>query len=365
MKFRLLSALICVFLFSFSNAQDKDFYTIDQYKNSFPKQTELMKDFSETIRSKAKKTSSQKQVKIAVIYPGIQLSDYWVRSVSSFKKRMDEIGIKYVIKEYFTQVGQHRKQTADIKKALSDNPDYMIFTLDVRKHQKLIGRVLSENKTKLILQNITTPLRQWKNNQPLLYVGFDHLEGSKILANYYTKKLNGTGDFSMFYFQPGYVSEMRGTQFIKYLAKNTKIQLSSTFHTQGKFEKSKKAALSLLKSRRKHPGFIYACSTDIALGIISAIKDLKLKNPPLVNGWGGGSKELEEIINGNMDVTVMRMNDDNGVAMAEAIRMVLDGKEDIVPTIYSGDFVLVEKGISKSEIQSLKKRAFRYSGFNQ
>jgi autoinducer 2-binding protein LuxP len=365
MKFRLLAALICALLFSSVNAQDKDFYTIDQFKSSFPQQVELMKDFSETIRSKAQKTSSKKEVKIAVIYPGIQLSDYWVRSVSSFKKRMDEIGIKYVIKEYFTQIGQHRKQTADIKKALSENPDFMIFTLDVRKHQKLIGRVLSENKTKLILQNITTPLRQWKNNQPLLYVGFDHLEGSKILANYYSKKLGGKGSYSMFYFQPGYVSEMRGTQFIKYLTKNSALQLSSTYHTQGKFEKSKKAALALLKSRKKHPNFIYACSTDIALGTIAAIKELKLKNPPMVNGWGGGSKELEEIANGNMDVTVMRMNDDNGVAMAEAIRMVLDGKEATVPTIYSGDFVLVEKGISKGEIQSLKKRAFRYSGYTK
>lgn len=365
MKLRLYSALICVLIFSFAQAQDKDFYTIDQFKADFPSQNELMKDFSETIRKDAIKVKSNKEVKIAVIYPGIQLSDYWVRSVSSFKKRMNKIGIKYVIKEYFTQIGQHRKQTADIKKALSDNPDYMIFTLDVRKHQKLIGRVLSENKTKLILQNITTPLRQWKNKQPLLYVGFDHLEGSKILADYYTRKLNGKGDYSMFYFQPGYVSEMRGSQFIKYLSSKTKLQLSSTYHTQGKFEKSKKAALALLKSRKKHPNFIYACSTDIALGAISAIKELKLKNPPMVNGWGGGSKELEEIMNGNMDVTVMRMNDDNGIAMAEAIRMVLQGKEKDVPTIYSGDFVLVEKGISKDEIRSLKKRAFRYSGFDQ
>jgi len=364
MKLNIFSVLCYALISTYTFAQTSDFYTIDQFKEAYPTQVKLMDSFSKQIRSEAVKSSSKKRVKISVIYPGIQISDYWIRSVKSFKKRMDELGIDYEIKEYFTQLGQHRKQTSDIKKALSDNPDYMIFTLDVRKHKKLIGRVLSENKTKLILQNITTPLKQWKNNQPLLYVGFDHIEGSKLLANYYNKRFKGNGTYSMFFFQPGYIAEMRGNQFIKYLDKISKIKMSSKYHTQGKFEKSKKAALSLLKNKAKRPNFIYACSTDIALGALEAIKELKIKNPPLVNGWGGGSNELREILNGSLDVTVMRMNDDNGVAMAEAIKLTEEGNQNLIPTIYSGDFVLVEKGISKDKMNKLKKRAFRYSGIN-
>lgn len=359
---RLLGVLLCTLISLHSYSQDKDFFTIDQFKKDYPNQVVIMNEFEKRIRQKPQKIRIDREIKIAVIYPGIQLSDYWVRSVKSFKKRMDELGLKYQIKEYFTQVGQHRKQTSDIKKAINDQPDYMIFTLDVRKHKKLIGRILSENKIKLILQNITTPLKQWKNHQPLLYVGFDHIEGSKLLADFYRKKFNNRGTYSMFYFQPGYVSEMRGNHFIKYLDKNSKFALTSTYHTQGKFEKSKKAALSLLKNRARRPEFIYACATDVALGIIEAIKDLKVVNPPLVNGWGGGSKELEEIMKGNLDVTVMRMNDDNGIAMAEAIGLVEMKQEDNVPTVYSGDFVLIEKGISKEQLDTYKKRAFRYSG---
>ena len=44
----------------------------------------------------------------------------------------------------------------------------------------------------------------------------------------------------------------------------------------------------------------------------------------LINGWGGGSAELEAIERGDLDVTVMRMNDDTGIAMAEAIKWDLD-----------------------------------------
>ncbi|MGB0989833.1 MAG: hypothetical protein ACPGUI_03280 [Halarcobacter sp.] len=62
-----------------------------------------------------------------------------------------------------------------------------------------------------------------------------------------------------------------------------------------------------------------------------------------------------------MDVTVMRMNDDNGVAMAEAIKFDISNQSYKVPTIYSGEFALVDKNIDKTELENLKNIAFRYT----
>ena len=61
----------------------------------------------------------------------------------------------------------------------------------------------------------------------------------------------------------------------------------------------------------------------------------------------------------------MRMNDDNGVAMAEAIHLDIEGKTDEIPTIFSGDFTLVKKGMSIKELNELQHRAFRYSDKNK
>lgn len=58
----------------------------------------------------------------------------------------------------------------------------------------------------------------------------------------------------------------------------------------------------------------------------------------------------------------MRMNDDSGAALADAIVMDLTGRSDQVPKIFSGELVLVEKGISKEKLKQLKDRAFRLSG---
>ena len=82
----------------------------------------------------------------------------------------------------------------------------------------------------------------------------------------------------------------------------------------------------------------------------------------MVNGWGGGSNELDSLLAGDLDFTVMRMNDDNGVAMAEAIRLDVESNLKQEPIIYSGEMVIVRQGISKEKIIKLEGKAFRYSG---
>ena len=57
----------------------------------------------------------------------------------------------------------------------------------------------------------------------------------------------------------------------------------------------------------------------------------------------------------------MRMNDDNGVAMADAIYMDLLGQTDGVPTVYSGEFMMVNQSTSQTELEDYIERAFRYS----
>lgn len=82
----------------------------------------------------------------------------------------------------------------------------------------------------------------------------------------------------------------------------------------------------------------------------------------MVNGWGGGSAELAAMQKQDLNFTVMRMNDDNGVAMADAIILDRNGQSSAVPQIYSGKIVLITKEQSMDVINSMKKQAFRYSG---
>ncbi len=337
----------------------------EEYLQLHPEEKKISSRFSEIVLQDAVPVPSAIQeelVIIAFVYPSEQISDYWVRSLQSFKKRMDELHISYKIYDFFSKSGgiDIQKQEQQLKDALALDPDYLVFTLDVSLHRKRIEQILAKKRPQLILQNITTPLSIWEGKQPF-YVGFDHAIGTRMLADYFLKESTPDRPYGLLYYSKGYVSAMRGDTFLNYMQEGNGPPLAGSFYTDGKREKAYQATLSLTAAS-KDLQFLYACSTDVALGALDALKEQNLLDTVKVNGWGGGSAELEALARGDLEVTVMRMNDDNGVAMAEIIRLQLLDRNDEVPTIFSGEFSLISKNSPKEEIVELKKRAFRYSG---
>lgn len=363
-----LSMLLIIMVASFSPASLTraldEYLTVQEFHRLHPEQRQVSTRFATLVQAKGQPMviTQTRPIKIACIYPGEQLSDYWRRSILSFKKRLDEIGVQYELFEYFSKPAvEYRTQEKQIRLALEQEPDYLVFTLDARKHKRIIERILMRKRPKIILQNITTPLRIWEGKHPFLYVGFDHVTGTQLLAKYFIENTSGESDYALLYFSQGYVSAMRGDSFIQFMASDPRFTLKASYYTDGQREKAKQATLEILQEYPQVK-FLYACSTDVALGAIEALQQTEKIGDIRINGWGGGSSELNAIQEGKMDVTVMRMNDDNGVAMAEAIRLDLEGKTHDVPTVFSGEMVLIEQGISESAIRDLKARAFRYSG---
>ncbi|MGF1761378.1 substrate-binding domain-containing protein [Photobacterium sagamiensis] len=338
-----------------------DYWGLSEYLTTHPEQIPLSIAFSAQVQLPAHPTifRAKQPLKVAIVFPAEQVSDYWRRNILAFESRMTELAIPYQLEPFFTKPSlEPREQSRNLFEALKSDPDYLIFTLDTLRHKKFIERVVSKGRPKIILQNITTPLKAWQDKQPFFYVGFDHATGSWMLADYYKAAFPRSADYGMLYFSKGYVSAARGDTFIDAMQSAEAIKLKTSYYTKANRESAYQAALSTL---REYPNldFFYACSTDVALGAVDAIKQLGLQNKVRVNGWGGGSAELEAIENADLDVTVMRMNDDTGVAMAEAIK--LDQQSRPVPLVYSGELVLVTKGISKGRLNTLKHRAFRYS----
>lgn len=332
----------------------KEFLTI----NPTEKDRTLL--LAETVRNKPVPISvvQDKPVTISVVYPGQQISDYWVRNIKAFEKRMEELGIKYQLNQVFTRPNvDMRQQSLSLMEAIKNNTGYLIFTLDTTRHRKFIEHVLNSSDTKLILQNITTPVQGWEERQPMMYVGFDHELGANQIADYYKQTIPDGSKYSVLYFSEGYISDARGSSFIQMMEENNSYKLSSSFYTKTTEQSGYESTLKIIE---KDPDikFIYACSTDVALGAAKALKELNRQDIE-INGWGGGSAELDAIVKGDLNVTVMRMNDDTGIAMAEAIKWDIENKP--VPLVYSGDLAVVTKEDSKETIEKLKQRAFRYS----
>lgn len=366
---RFLAKLALIVLVSSAAAEAKaspnsldEFWPLAEFNELNDQQKTAATSFARRVSDSAVKLDMPgKTVKVAVIYPGQQVSDYWRRSLSSFEARMKEIGQRYDISSFFSGSSSYvGNQTELITEALKNDPDYLVFTLDALRHKPIVQRLITRGRPKVILQNITTPLKAWRDRQPFLYVGFDHVTGTGLLIDYYRKSLGPGKNFAILFGPRGYVSRARGNTFLQAYSETDKMNLKASYYVGYDRGKSRAAAERIL-DENADLDFIYSCSTDIALGAIDAIKSRNRGTEVITNGWGGGSEELDAILKGDLDVTVMRMNDDNGVAMAEAIVLDQTGRGKEIPIVFSGEFALVSQENTAEDIDNLKARAFRYS----
>ncbi|WP_022851843.1 substrate-binding domain-containing protein [Limisalsivibrio acetivorans] len=354
---------ITLLMFALS-AYARTYWTIPEYFSIHPEQAALFDRFSEQVRLPGipMERTNIKPVRIAVVYPALQSSEYWLRSVSSFEARLRELRVNYDLFTYYSRPsGDIRLQAKQIAEAVKRDVDYLVVSADDPQIRKLLSRILPREKPKVIIQNLTTPLREWQNYQPFIYVGFDHYTGSSILAGALRRMLPHDTKYSVLYGSMGSVSELRGGGFLEdYRHNGERNEPEELFYTGFSQKKSYNATKEILS---KHPdtGLIFCCATDIAVGAAEAVSDAGLSGEVVVNGWGGGTVELKALMDGRITLTVMRMNDDNGVAMAEAVKMDIQGRGEEVPLIYSGDFSVLFSDDPAEKIMEKKIRAFRYS----
>ena len=344
-------------------ASNLDAWSLQEYLTLFPEQLPLSQQFSQRVRESAQPATPPltDTVRIVMLTPDQQLSDYWSRNQQSLRMRLAELKVPFSLQSYPSLPDTtHREQEQQLADALHGDPDYLIMTLNSQRQAVLLDKLLTRQRPKVILMNITTPLKHLGTKQPFFYAGFDHRAGTSLL-NERIKELTGSqAKYLMLYGTRGYVSQARGDEFIQLNKNEANMNLADAFYTDVRSEQAKQAVLQTLQEK-PNINLIYACTTDIALGAAQALKALNKKDKVILNGWGGGSAELDALATGDLDLTVMRMNDDNGVAIAEAIQLDQIGKAHWIPQVYSGDFSIIDQQTSHAELERLKDVAFRYS----
>ncbi len=333
-----------------------------EWQEHFPEQKQLIKSFHDIVQMPGirKDITTTNEIRIAAVFPAIQQSDYWTRNVKALEKRLEEIGITYSIEKLYSQPGEVELMKQQTFQALQSKPDYLLTTLDETVNIDLIEMILNTGRTKVILLNITTPLARFGNRQPLLYTGFDHRSGTIKLAEYFMHQFPDGAKWGLLLFTDGVVSRERGDVFKHMMAQLPQMELLCIYKTEGQKERAKIAVMDALNTYDTID-FFYSCATDITMGAIEALKETNNERV-VVNGWGGGSSELDALRRNEIVATVMRMNDDTGVAMAEAISLDLQGRTADIPVVYSGSFKLVTQETIE-QIDELKSMAFRYSGW--
>lgn len=358
-----LTAWVVLLLASVCPVMAEMMLSVEDIRRENPEEAGRMDAFEQVVVNPAQTAAeTMDEVVIAVVYPEIQQSLYWARNIDALTARLQERGVRYRLARFASPPHDVDLQLLLVREALALDPDYLLFHLDSPRHIHTVDWLLARQRPVVLLQNVTSLPARWKiGSRPLLSTGFDHQTGTAMLADYFHRRFGRKGaKYAMITTAPGYLSEVRGDHFVNQLVAKGMGRPVDRYFVPISYEEGYAAGLELAL-RHDDLDFIYVAATDLALGAAAALRDKFPGRDLVLNGWGGGESELDALQAGLLGVTVMRMNDDAGVAQADAIWLHLTGRGEEVPVLWSGQFALVEAGMDQEEVARLQQRAFRYS----
>lgn len=303
-------------------------------------------------------------LQIAVIYPSLDVSDFWLRSYMAMEARLDELGIPYEATQFASNMGDFLMQSTHAEQAAREDYDYIVFgPSELEAQQDDIRRLMDESGAEVIVLNYDTPIQAWGDDQPMMYTTFSHLFGARNICNWVLENLGTEGTYAMIRGIPGGIDDQRSGGFQECLEEDSGWTLAyehyGDFQREGGFN-----GAQLILSGYPEVTLLHNANTAMAMGAISAVQAAgpEVAERVGVTAWGGTGDEIVALREGELMATPMRMSDDVGVAMAEAIRLDLEGREDEIPLVFLGRIDIVSSASGAEVVDAFEQEAFRYTG---
>jgi len=307
----------------------------------------------------------EKPINIAVLYPSLDVSDFWLRAWIATRERLKELEVPFNYVEFANKMNQHELQADYTDIILEEDFDYVIFGPTEYWIQKSnIQRLLRKKGTEVLIWNHGEVFKDSGNERgdhPLSHFVFDHFYGSQLIARYCVDRLGQGVKYALIRGTPGAIDAGRTGGFHAYVQKYGNWEFLyehyAHFMREGGYEGGEHILTAFPEVE-----MIHCANTASAMGVVSAALAAGKIDEVFITGWGGTGDELDAIKTGELNATPTRMNDDLGVATAEAIKYHLEGRIDEVPLVYTSTITVAHDQMSDEEIDALRAWAFRYSG---
>ncbi|WP_345043927.1 substrate-binding domain-containing protein [Georgenia daeguensis] len=346
-------------------AEERGYYHLDEWWEAAPDDQARHDAFMQLVQADAEASNleSDEPLKIAFLFPSLELSDAWGRLGLAITGRLDDLGIEYETTEFLIRPDEHDRQATQIEQIIAeaDKWDYVVVGPSEYTAQKRNLERLAEAVPTLV-QNIVNPFTDiTPGSEPITHVGFDHSVGAQALCEWTIEQTGGEGEFALLRYVPGLVDELRSDVFAECLEENSNMTLVGDYEAEGDTDQAYTGTNALIGAN-PDIAMLHSGSTAVSLGALAGLRERGMLDDVIVNGWGGGQDELDAIIKGDLDVTAFRVNDDWGVSVAEAIRLHAEGRQDEIPYVIAATIETVDKSMSAEEIEAKTDYAFRYSG---
>lgn len=368
MKKILFGCLVLIMLASTlvmaNSPQERGFYTLPEFHEEYPEEAVLMQAFLSTVQNDPVPVAINvdREINIAWLGPTIEISDAWMRLNKVIRARLNALEIPFNMTEFIIHGDEHDRQATQIQQVLAGNYDYVVIGPSEYMAQKANLEELAMNIPTLVM-NVVNPFYDTVGTirSPLTHIGFDHSVGAELIAQWIINETGGEGTVALMRYIPGLIDQLRSYHFAEYVEKHSNLRVVTEYEADGDQEKAFTGANAVL-SRYPNITVMHAGSTAVSLGALAALEERGVTDNVILNGWGGGQNELDYIKQGKIDLTAFRVNDDWGVATAEAIKYHLEGRADQIPNVVAATMEIVHKYMSAEEIDAMTEYAFRYSG---
>ncbi|CAK1871725.1 autoinducer 2-binding periplasmic protein LuxP [Vibrio crassostreae] len=309
--------------------------------------------------------SVEKPVRIALIYPSADISDFWTRNYTALKERLIALELPFEISEFTSRQIEHSLQTQYTDQVLNaETPyDFVIFgPSELGIQAENIQKLSASTEFKTFIWAFHTPNEQW-THQPDSWFDFSSAMGAEVLCDHVVQELGSEVEFSANRGIPGITDSQRSQGFIDCVEE--KGDWLTVYEHFGQYQKIGGAdGIRLVLGNFPEVTMVHNANTAMTMGAVDALNQADMLSEIYVTGWGGTAIEIEKIRSDELDATPMRMSDDLGVATAEAIKFHLEEREAEVPLVYLGRITVVHNKMNDDQLNQLTREAFRYSGKN-
>lgn len=295
-------------------------------------------------------------IRIGFATPSFDISDAWARWYWAMYLRLEEAGVPFETNMQATGAHDaHAQQLGQVESLIAAGVDYMVIGPTQLEAARPAIEATHDAGIPLIIINYARRLED--DNDTLMYTGFDHEYGGYLNGVHIARTAGGEGTLAGLRLTPGPLDNQRWGGAMA-VVEQTDIEVVYDTYAQADRQKAYDATTDIL-TRYPDLDMIYATSSSMALGAASAAETLGVSLD--IWGFGGTVDEVDFMQDGLMTGSVFRFQDDGGIAVAEAIKRHLEGREDEVPGVYMGDMVIAHKDMSSEEFRELLERAHRYS----
>ncbi len=339
---------------------DRDYWTVEQMNR--PGELEMLRGIvgSEAVPFAG---TQEKPLQIALVYPSADVSDFWARMYLAFTKRLDQLGIEYETTEFASRQIEHSLQSTYTDQVIQDKDiwDFVLFgPSELATQADNINKLAAtEGFTTFVISFFTPP--QYLENYPAGWFDFSATEGALLICDYMVERLGSDQTYALNRGIPGITDNQRSGDFSDCVQEKGGWELAyehyGEYRREGGFD-----GTNLILQAYPEAKIIHNANTAMSMGSVEAQLAAGKENEIFSTGWGGTGLELEAMRRGELNATPMRMGDDVGAAVAEAVKFTMEGRGDELPQIFLGRITIANDEMSVEEIDALEQEAFRFSG---